>query len=150
MNTIVVFDVLYVQLLKKKKQIKQCNFEKTYWVCYNKNLMSNNIVSKKRTIQFRMTWNHIISFRKNILCNYITYSILQSKNSIKKNWKYLIFSHINRFDFLTNFNQIKKIRFCIFCIDVCSQCMSRIRCIVFFIDFSIIWHILWIFYNQIT
>ena len=49
---------------------------------------------------------------------------------------------------MTKLNQIKKIRICIFCIDVCSQCMSRTRCIIFFIDFSIIFclfHIIDIF-----
>ena len=32
----------------------------------------------------------------------------------------MIFSHTNRFDSLTDFSQIRKTRFCIFCIDACS------------------------------
>ena len=65
----------------------------------------------------------------------------------------MIFSHINRFDFLTNFNQIRKIRICIFCIDVCSQKFVRIRCIIFYIDFSIVFnfaHFVDIFYKLFT
>ena len=65
----------------------------------------------------------------------------------------MIFSHINRFDSLKNLNQIKKIWFCIFRIDVCSQCISRIRCIIFSIDFLIIFrlfHIINIFYELST
>ena len=118
-----------VSFRKTYHTVKQYSFEKAY--CTD------------------MTRSHIVSFRKSVLCNHYI-SILQSRNSIKKNWKYLIFSHINRFDSLTDFSQIKKARFCILCIDVCSQCMSRIRCTVFFIDFSIIWHILWTFYSQIA
>ena len=63
---------------------EQYNFEKVYW---SWRLRSNSIVSKKRTIQFRITKNHIVSLRKNVLCNHITYSILQSKNSINKKTK---------------------------------------------------------------
>ena len=64
-------------------------------------------------------------------------SIKKDKNSIK-NWKYLIFSHTNRFDSLAELSQVRKTRFCTLRIDVCSQFMPRIRCITFFIDFSII------------
>ena len=114
-----------------------------YWSkrLHTRNSMkSNNTISKKRIVQISL-WNHIISFRKNVLCSYITYSILQNRNSIKKNknsiknWKYLIFSHINRFDFLTELNQIRKIRIC----------TRRIRCINFFIEFSIIFCLFHVF-----
>ena len=105
-----------------------------------------------------MTRSHIISFRKSVLCNHYI-SILQSRNSIKKNknsiknWKYLIFSHTNRSDSLTEFSQIRKVRICTFCVDVCSQKFARIRCNIFFIDFSIIfnfWHRIDIFYELST
>ena len=32
----------------------QYRFEKAYWVCYNKNLMSNSIASRERTVQIRL------------------------------------------------------------------------------------------------
>ena len=127
-------------------------------------IQSCNIVSKKRTVWSHYTletrWSHIVSLRESVLCNYITCSILQNrnsikknKNSIKKNWKYLIFSHTNRSDSLTNLNQIRKVRICILRIDVCSQKFARIRCIIFLIDFSIIFclvHIIDIFNGFFT
>ena len=62
---------------------------------------------------------------------HLNFAKQEFKNSIKKNWRYLIFSHINRFDSLTELNQNRRVRICIFRIDVCSQCMSRIWCNLF-------------------
>ena len=112
-------------------------------------MKSHNIVSKKRIMQSL----HFDFAKQKLDQQENKNSIKKNKNSIKKNWKYLIFSHINRSDSLTNFSQIRKIRFCIFRIDVCSQCISRIRCIIFFIDFSIVFsfaHLVDIFYEHST
>ena len=70
----------------------------------------------------------------------------ESKNSIKKNWRYLIFSHINRPDSLTELSQIRKVRICTLCID--AHLFYR------FLDHlllaSHIRHILWSSYSQIA
>ena len=69
-------------------------------------MKSDSIVSRKRIMQ-----SLHLDFAEQKLDQ------KKNKNSIKKNKKYLIFSHTNRFDSLTEFNQIKKTRFCILCID---------------------------------
>ena len=63
------FEKTYCTVVKMKKKhfIKQYNFEKIYW---SKCSRSDNIVSKKRIMQFRMTKSQTIQFRKNVLCKH--------------------------------------------------------------------------------
>ena len=81
-----------------------------------------------------MTWRQITRFRKNVFIDQEknTYSSNQKNRRVKKKSinqsrktnfckRYRSFYHINWFDFSTKFNQNRKVRICIFCIDVCSQ-----------------------------
>ena len=76
-------------------------------------MKSHSIASKKRTMQSLHTRS----------CRTRTRS--RRTNSVENIES---FSHTNRSDSLTEFNQIRKVRICTLRISVCSQCMSRIRC----------------------
>ena len=103
-----------------------------------------------------MTRSHIISFRKSVLCNHYI-SILQIRNSIKKQtrirskrtnnveniWFFRILIDLILWQ---NLITSKKFDFAFFA----SMHARRIRCIIFFIDFSIIFsfsHCIDIFYE---
>ena len=113
-------------------------------------IQSCNTASGERTVWSHYTletrWSHIVSLRGSVLCSQLTSSALQSKNSIKKDWRYLTFSHTNRPDSLAGLSQVRKARICTLCIGAClpyrfldrlQLCASRR-------------HTLWTSYSQIA
>ena len=140
--------------MKKKHSIRQYNFERMYWSKCSRsdNIVSKKRIEFVTTntwcqiISFRksVSYNQIIQFRENVLYKYDLKShnivskkrIMQSlhldfaKQEFDQEKSIMLkifdlFTYYYRFDILTEFNQIKKIQFRIFCIDVCS---SRIWC----------------------
>ena len=84
MSTVVVFDVLYEQLLEEKKQTKLYRFERAYYsVITHSELDEVRQYSFERAYCTDTTWSHIVSLRGSVLCSHYI-SALQSKNSIKK------------------------------------------------------------------
>ena len=100
MNTIVVLDVLYEQLLEENDYTLETRWNHivsfresvlcSHYILDNiasrkRIIQSNSTVSKKRIVQIQR-WSHIISFRESVLCSHYI-SILQSRNLINKKTK---------------------------------------------------------------
>ena len=106
-------------------------------------MTSNNTISKKRTIQSRMIWNYIVSLRENVLCNQITSwfrrARIRSKrtNNVENIESFRILIDLIFWQVLI---KIEKLEFAFFASMYARRNLSRIRCIIFFIDFSIIFH----------
>ena len=151
MSTVVVLDVLYEQLLKEKKQIRLYRFEKAYYTVIAKNHV--NIVSRKLIESITTEiWCHIVSLRKSVLCNHITFRFCKAEtrskrtNSAENIWFFRILIDLILWQILV---RSEKFDFAFFA----SMHVRRIRCIIFFIDFSIIFsfsHRIDIFYEFFT
>ena len=79
-------------------------------------------------------WNQIISFRKNVLCNHIAFRFCKARIQSKKIENIWFFRILIDLIFWQILVWSKKFEFAFFA----SMHVSRIRCIIFFIDFSII------------